>query len=378
MSDNTKAAAAAAKQSSVFKNIIFSLILFAMLFALFEVLASVGLMYNYRFKLTDSAEVLDEVSPYSSVNLAYKVLKGAGLQTGNVFPAAYQRYKKETVPEPFFIADEALGYTAGPGVYSHKFFMRQGPEAEWRALDTKITMNEDGSRWTGPAREDAKSTAYVFGDSVIFGTGVHDEHTFSYLLQQARPDLQTKLFALGGYSLTQSYLRFESMKDSITADDIIILGYADFYDTRNVMSPSRLRARRKWTTRMDRKSQDRNYLLPKVSSVADNEIEISYVQENCSLNNGYCETDDPSGAELATVTAGLINYISDNTEARVYVLHFNGSVDNPALAALKNVTLVSVLPEDFDSFVKDDIEGFDPHPGPYWHHAVSTKLQEVL
>jgi hypothetical protein len=367
---------AESQKNNFLKITIFWIVFLALLFGLFEVLASTILMYRYRSSLPDSAEVLGEVSQLSTINLLDQATKGLGNPIGRMYH--YQRYKKETYPEPFFQADPKLGYSSAAGTYQHVFFMRQGADADWLALNTKVTMNEDGSRWTGDAKQDTERNIYIFGDSVIFGTGVNDEQTFSYLLQQAQPEAEVKLYALGGYSLTQSYLRFNEIKDTISSDDIIVLGYADFYDSRNVMSPSRLRARRKWTTLMDKKSQDRSFILPRVAKVENGEIEISYIQERCSLNNSYCEGNDPARHEMTEVSAALINYIASNTDASVYVMHFNGSPNNPMLELTQGVTHISVLPEDFDSFVKDDIEGFDPHPGPYWHYAISRRLLEVL
>ena len=239
-------------------------------------------------------------------------------------------------------------------------------------------MNEDGSRWTGTAEQDAEPAVYIFGDSFAFGSGVNDEHTFAYLLQQARPEWQVRLFALGGYSLTQAYLRFEHLKKSITDKDIVILGYADFYDKRQVLAPSWFRALNRWIAKRNPDAHDRNFIWPKVSIADGDKIEISYIQENCLHNNSYCEDDDPSSIEMTNVTAALINYIASNTQAEVYLLHLAGDADNPVLALTRNITLVSALPSDFDYFIRDDIEGFDPHPGPYWHYAISRKLLQVL
>jgi hypothetical protein len=81
---------------------------------------------------------------------------------------------------------------------------------------------------------------------------------------------------------------------------------------------------------------------------------------------------------MTNATAALINYIADNTRASVYLLHIDGDADNPVFALTRKTTLVSVLASDFDYFIHDDIEGFDPHPGPYWHYAISRKLLQVL
>jgi hypothetical protein len=74
----------------------------------------------------------------------------------------------------------------------------------------------------------------------------NDEQTFSFLLQQAMPDYNVKLLAAGGYSLTEAVLNFDRLKGKISDRDIIILGYADFYDVRHVVAPSRLRELEQW------------------------------------------------------------------------------------------------------------------------------------
>jgi hypothetical protein len=377
MSDETRMKHVAPdNRPSVLKKVMFWAISLALMLLLFEVFASAVLMYRYRFAQNSSAALQREISAVSSINLIAEVARKAGVEFDR--SAGYQRYRKETQPDPFLKPDSELGYTTSPGVYLHTYFLRQNVQSDWTSLKVKVTMNEDGSRWTGTAEQDAESSVYFFGDSFVFGSGVNDEHTFAYLLQQARPEWRVKLFALGGYSLTQAYLKFGHLKNTITDKDIVILGYADFYDKRHVLAPSWFRALNKWIAKRNPDKHDRNFVWPKVSIADGDKIEISYIQENCLHNNSYCEDDDPSSIEMTAATAALINYISSNTQARVYLLHLAGSADNPVFGLTKNTTLVSALPSDFDYFVRDDIEGFDPHPGPYWHYAISRKLLQVL
>ena len=42
------------------------------------------------------------------------------------------------------------------------------------------------------------------------------------------------------------------------------------------------------------------------------------------------------------------------------------------------IVRISALVSDFDYFISDDVVGFDPHPGPYWHYAISRKLIDVV
>jgi hypothetical protein len=43
-----------------------------------------------------------------------------------------------------------------------------------------------------------------------------------------------------------------------------------------------------------------------------------------------------------------------------------------------SVRRISALGEDFHYVSMDSVLGFDPHPGPYWHYAISRKLIETL
>src|SRR5262249_16460631 len=145
----------------------------------------------------------------------------------------------ESIPSPFLKRDPIFGWSAIPGNFTH-IFKRKLTDDRWETLSVKATINSDQSRWTGMPAQLQKPTIYVLGDSFVFGWGVNDEQTFSYQLQMARPRYNVKLFALGGYDLVQSYLRIQQLKSEISDRDIVIIGYADFYDRRNVAAPSRL------------------------------------------------------------------------------------------------------------------------------------------
>ena len=97
------------------------------------------------------------------------------------------------------------------------------------------------------------------------------------------------------------------------------------------------------------------------------------------MNDHYCNQTDPSKDEMARTTAALINEIAKTSSAPVYLLHFDGSKQNPVFGFLSgSVRRISALKEDFDHVIRDDALGFDAHPGPYWHYAISRKLIQTL
>lgn len=148
-------------------------------------------------------------------------------------------------------------------------------------------------------------------------------------------------------------------------------------DVRNVVAPSRLREVRDWFRRQG--SPEDHVMLPKAVLDDRGVIHITHIQQHCGENDGYCDQADPPKNEMSRITAALINEIAGASSAPVYLLHYDGSKQNPIFGFLSgSVRRISALKEDFDYTTKDDIMGFDTHPGPYWHYAISRKLIEAL
>ena len=113
--------------------------------------------------------------------------------------------------------------------------------------------------------------------------------------------------------------------------------------------------------------------IPRVNIGQDGKLVFTLVAQNCEDSN--CSASDPSQQYMTTVSARLINAIAGETKAKIYVLHFDGSKNNALFARLDpRIEIISALTDDFGYVMRDDIEGFDPHPGPYWHYAISRLL----
>jgi hypothetical protein len=286
-------------------------------------------------------------------------------------------YRITTEPKPRSGSDPELGYRLLPGKYQDIFSRRSRDSSEWERLPINVTIRNDGTRWTGECEPSSNTVVYIFGDSWVFGTGVNDEQTFAFLLQLARKDMCVKLFAVDGYGMTQSFIQFHKLVDRIKPNDIVILGYADYFDVRNVAAPSRLRLERDWHE--SHGLAEDSIMLPKADLDDLGAIHISYVQRRCDENGGYCDRNDPARDEMSRITTALINGIAETSSAPVYLLHFDGSKKNPIFGRLSDtVRRISALEEDFGYVLRDDVLGFDPHPGPYWHYAISRKLIEAL
>jgi hypothetical protein len=338
-----------------------ALITVSVMIILAELMSSEALIYRYR-----DAGVLTD-GTISSVVL----IKKAAAKLGWIEPDLPQ-FELGSIPSPFLREDPTFGWSASPGKYIHTFKRRRHAYDRWETLPVKVTINPDQSRWTGMPAQPEKPTIYVFGDSFAFGTGVNDEQTFAYHLQMARPHYNVKLFALAGYGLVQTYLNVQKLKSQISDRDILVIGYADYYDVRHVAAPSRLREIEQY---MKEKNLPESELtkIPKAYIGRDDRLSIALAEQDCRVVRSYCDSDDPPLSEMTAVSLRLIHEIGRATDARTYLLYMRGRRDNPVVQK-GGVEVISALQEDFGYFMSDDIVGFDSHPGPYWHYAIAQKL----
>ena len=341
---------------------------------LFEVASSALLLYRYRSLEAINA---DEPSSLSSLVVLSRLASRLGLEGGEVLGTQKRR---ETEPSPFLRPDPVYGYSARPGSFTHKYFFKGRSTQPWREFHCKVTINADGSRWTGHHESDVRRPRiYVLGDSWVFGTGVNDEQTFSALLQQARPEVEVKLFALGGYSLTQGLLRVESLlsSGSIIAGDRLILGYADFYDKRHAAATSWVRHFAVWAgTRNLPSDVYAGQTLPR-AALGPKGLELDYIPKQ--LPTAQLDQPDPSKAEMTAISAAIINRIAELSPVPVHLVHISGDANNKVFTLLRpQVVRISATPGDFDYEIRDSVGDFDDHPGPYWHYAIAHRLHASI
>jgi hypothetical protein len=73
----------------------------------------------------------------------------------------------------------------------------------------------------------------AFGPSFTHGSEVSDEDTWTYLLEQARPDLEVMNWGVGGYGTDQAFLRYKT-QGAAYAPAIVLIGYEDENRYRNL------------------------------------------------------------------------------------------------------------------------------------------------
>lgn len=291
-------------------------------------------------------------------------------------PATYRRMTR--LPAGFFAEDAEQGYRANPGRYVFRYSgMRQGRVEH---LDAVVTINPDGTRFTGNAPADAARRIFVLGDSYVFGDGVNDQQSFAFLLQTAFPDAAVQLHALAGYSWANALVTMQRLKDQVRPGDIVVLGYALYYKERHVAAPTRLRSIRDWMAstfpevELDPKDRVIRARLDTAGRLA-----LDTIPMHCRFDPAYCAGPEPAADDVDRVSRELLKAIAATTAEKILLLHMFGAKDDPVLRAPPgNVEIVAATPQDFSYVMQDNIMGLDDHGGPYWHYAMFSKLKPVI
>jgi hypothetical protein len=350
---------------SIGKKAIYYAILAVIVVATSEILSSAFLFFHYRDRI---AGLSGEPSGSATVALVRAGLDG--LLGRN--PAVFTRLSR--LPDGFFAEDAEQGYRATPGRYVFRYTRQR--DGRPQHIDTVVTINPDGTRFTGTAPQPAARQIFVLGDSFVFGDGVNDEQTFSFLLQSAFPRDAVRLQALGGWSWANALVSLRRLGSEIRPSDAIVLGYAAYYKERHVETPSRLRDIRNWMARsfpeVELKASERLVR----ARLEQGRLVLDTIPMHCKFNPTYCDGANPSVEDIDKVSIALLDAIAAATPGKIHLLHFFGPKDDPVLRRLPaNVELIAATPADFNYVMRDDIMGFDDHGGPYWHYAMYSRLR---
>jgi hypothetical protein len=345
------------------RNLIMYLAMFALMAVAVEVVSTVFVYQKYNEYI---APALDYKGRSATLYLAKKVVESV---KGKPWPR-----NTSSKPEPFRIPDSLHGYRIGNGHFEVTYSEKRIDSTE--TFKYFVTIKDDGSRFVGTAPYPTERDVYVFGDSFVFGEGVNDEQTFTYLLQSRFPNSRFHLFANPGHSLSNAYLNMRNLASKIGPEDLLILGYAQFYDVRHVAAPERMIW---WGDAHAHKSQDpKSFKHVRVRLDGDS-LAFDKIPLFCNLMGDYCKQPNPRQGYMDTVTARIINGIASMTKAKVRLLHFQGPLRTEMTSQLDpRIEFIHASPESFDYKYRDDINGFNPHPGPYWNHAMFRRVSDTL
>ncbi len=285
-----------------------------------------------------------------------------------------------TIPEPFFVRDEVLGYSAREGLYR---FIHSGKKKGRFVVN--VTVLEDGSRATSyaGANLDAQRRIYIFGDSYIWGWGVNDQHTFAWLLQdKLGDDYRVYNFAQASHGNIHNYLKYRQILSQTRAGDILVFGYAPYYNERNVAAPRRIRGINGSVNRLEVNDKQDAVPLHPYGLVEDGKLAVKYVPIECDKNDGWCKKQDPSTEEMHAVTIAIFDEIIRSSRSHLAVASISPADADPVILHLqkRQVPIINLdLSADVSGYLqRDNNFSIDYHPGPVGHYYYFKKVYESL
>jgi hypothetical protein len=112
-----------------------------------------------------------------------------------------------------------------------------------RGEDIRLTFWPGGMRATGPAPVAGYRSVLVLGCSFTQGWAVSDDETFPWKLQASFPTTRFVNLGTAGYGTYQSLLAMERyLQNTRDSPDIVLYGFSDFHQSRNVGTAQRLRS----------------------------------------------------------------------------------------------------------------------------------------
>lgn len=139
-----------------------------------------------------------------------------------------------------YTPDSTLGWKAKEGSYLLQPTNPKGKQFH-------LTIGKDGQRKTGENNKDVDGEILVIGGSFSLGWGVNDEDTFSSKLQKKYTNFKVYNFGQGGYGSVQSFLLLEKQIPKMKSPKLVIYGFIEHHEYRNVARSQWLRTLAKYS-----------------------------------------------------------------------------------------------------------------------------------
>jgi len=344
------------------KNVAFSLVLIAILGLVVEAGSAVVLFYSGQITGKPMARFDYSEGRLATLVLVRKIM-GRFVLSNNL----------EITSEPphIYMPDPELGYEFIPGRIT--YFTRLRRTGQVHAAPARILKG--GGRATGYLPNPRERKIWVFGDSIIFGGGNPDEHSFPWLLQARFPQLEVKNLATPGHGNVQSLVRLRRRAGEVGADDILIWGYGSYLNHRNSASPSLIGF---YDAAVFEQLFSDGLSLP-LAHLENGKLKIELRRMNCAGQEDWCAAGDPPFEEQARVTSALLEAFVRATPATTVVAYVDGPDDDPVIARARHLGLVvaDMRPDPMRN-ESDDFYPFDSHPGPLSQYHFFRKLTTAL
>lgn len=153
-----------------------------------------------------------------------------------------------------FEPDAELGWRHQPGTYT-----------QWPARNIRVTIWPDGSRATGISPLEAGQTLLLVGGSFTEGWAISDEETLAWKLQARMPQFRVRNYGTGGYGTYQSLLLLRRLLGQGIQPRIVLYGFCDIHDKRNIAETG-------WLRTLSRMASRGHVAVPYCSIDADNRL----------------------------------------------------------------------------------------------------------
>jgi hypothetical protein len=140
--------------------------------------------------------------------------------------------------------DPVLGWSNMEGRYTV-------PTGKPGGKEFTVSFLSNGARATEERKDmnDRRRKILIVGGSFAQGWGISDEDTFAWKLQQEFPSVNVLNYGTGGYGTYQSLLLLEKVLPVSGGVDIVLYGYTQWHEERNVATSDWLNALSRLSTR---------------------------------------------------------------------------------------------------------------------------------
>lgn len=143
------------------------------------------------------------------------------------------QYRNISDEAAMFRPDPVLGWSMHPGSHVIRPYLPGGKPIH-------MTYQANGDRITGPdntplnQNDQQRPQLLLIGGSFTQGLAISDDETFAWLLQQTNPGWEVKNFAVTAYGAYQSLLMLERVLPSLERPKIVLYGFIQHHEVRNV------------------------------------------------------------------------------------------------------------------------------------------------
>lgn len=153
-------------------------------------------------------------------------------------------YKVRSNEPVMFKPDQVFGWKNKEGSYIYPAYVPTGK-------DIKVTSLADGSRITSEiaVEADERDKFIIVGGSFTQGLAISDHETFPWKLQGKYPFVKVLNYGTSGYGTYQSLLVLENFFKNSESPAMVLYGFIDNHEKRNVATPGRLKGIRSGSRR---------------------------------------------------------------------------------------------------------------------------------